>query len=87
MLADKDNLEDAVRKQHDLIEKQTEELRQLKKQLEERDGQLDKSRWEVAGREGGCGPRRGARWLPGGGEGRPAGTPLAPASRALVNGR
>ncbi|KXZ54835.1 hypothetical protein GPECTOR_4g907 [Gonium pectorale] len=43
MLADKENLEEAVRRQHDLIEKQTEELRSLKKQLEERDGQLEKA--------------------------------------------
>ncbi|GLC41598.1 hypothetical protein PLESTF_000274300 [Pleodorina starrii] len=43
MLQDKENLEEAVRRQHDLIEKQTEELRSLKKQLEERDGQLERA--------------------------------------------
>lgn len=51
MLQDKENLEEAVRRQHDLIEKQTEELRSLKKQLEEREGQLEKAKW-VAGAPG-----------------------------------
>ena len=44
LLKDRDTLEDAVRKQHDLIEKQTEELKALKKQLEERDASLDKAK-------------------------------------------
>ncbi|KAG2490886.1 hypothetical protein HYH03_010803 [Edaphochlamys debaryana] len=43
MLADKENLEEAVRRQHDLIEKQTEELRNIKKHLEERDTELSKA--------------------------------------------
>lgn len=51
MLQDKENLEEAVRRQHDLIEKQTEELRSLKKQLEEREGQLERAKW-VAGARG-----------------------------------
>ncbi len=41
---DKENLEAAVRKQHDLIEKQSEELKALKRQMEERDGELSKAR-------------------------------------------
>jgi hypothetical protein len=44
LLKDRDTLEDAVRKQHDLIEKQTEELKALKKQLEERDSSLEKAK-------------------------------------------
>ncbi|KAG2424386.1 hypothetical protein HXX76_014595 [Chlamydomonas incerta] len=47
MLHDKENLEEAVRRQHDLIEKQTEELRNIKKQLEERDGQLDRANTSI----------------------------------------
>lgn len=43
-LQDKDNLEDAVRKQHDLIEKQSEELKSLRKQMEERDSELGKAK-------------------------------------------
>lgn len=43
-LKERDTLEEAVRKQHDLIEKQTEELKTLKKQLEERDKSLDKAK-------------------------------------------
>jgi hypothetical protein len=41
---DKENLEDAVRKQHDLIEKQSEELKALKRQLEDRDSELSKAK-------------------------------------------
>jgi hypothetical protein len=44
MLVDKENLEEAVRRQHDLIEKQTEELRNLKKAMEERDASLEKAK-------------------------------------------
>jgi len=43
-LKERETLEDAVRKQHDLIEKQTEELKTLKKQLEDRDRSLDKAK-------------------------------------------
>lgn len=41
---DKDNLEEAVRKQHDLIEKQSEELKAIRRQLEERDGEVGRAR-------------------------------------------
>ena len=44
MLKDKENLEVAVRKQHDLIEKQGEELKVLKKQLEDKDAGLEKAK-------------------------------------------
>eukprot|EP00798_Chlamydomonas_sp_ICE-L_P017175 gene17175-23489_t len=44
VLKDKENLEDAVRKQHDLIEKQSEELKSLKRQMEEKDGVLDQAK-------------------------------------------
>lgn len=37
---DKENLEDAVRKQHDLIEKQSEELKSLRSKLEDQDKEL-----------------------------------------------
>jgi formate hydrogenlyase subunit 6/NADH:ubiquinone oxidoreductase subunit I len=43
-LQDKDNLEEAVRKQHDLIEKQSDELKALRRQLEERDGELTRAK-------------------------------------------
>jgi len=42
---DKENLEDAVRKQHDLIEKQSEELKSLRSKLEEQDKELNAARW------------------------------------------
>lgn len=38
-----------MRKQHDLIEKQSEELRALKRGLEERDGELGRARWVQGG--------------------------------------
>jgi chromosome segregation ATPase len=44
LLRDRETLEDAVRKQHDLIEKQSEELKALKRQLEERDSSLEKAK-------------------------------------------
>lgn len=44
---DKENLEDAVRKQHDLIEKQSEELKSLRRQMEERDSELNKARGSI----------------------------------------
>ncbi|KAL6758234.1 hypothetical protein V8C86DRAFT_2601400 [Haematococcus lacustris] len=47
LLQDKENLEDAVRKQHDLIEKQSDELKALKRQLEERDSELGKARNQI----------------------------------------
>ena len=37
---DKETLEDAVRKQHDLIEKQSEELKSLRSKLEDQDKEL-----------------------------------------------
>jgi hypothetical protein len=37
-------LEDAVRKQHDLIEKQSDELKSLRRLLEERDSELAKAK-------------------------------------------
>ncbi len=40
----RETLEDAVRKQHDLIEKQSEELKALKRQLEEKDTALEKAK-------------------------------------------
>ena len=46
---DKETLEDAVRKQHDLIEKQNDELKALKRQLEERDGEVSKHKWVAMG--------------------------------------
>ncbi|GAX74227.1 hypothetical protein CEUSTIGMA_g1676.t1 [Chlamydomonas eustigma] len=47
LLRDRDTLEDAVRKQHDLIEKQSEELKALKRQLEERDSSLEKANVQI----------------------------------------
>eukprot|EP00983_Pelagomonas_calceolata_P099554 1158470-Pelagomonas_calceolata.AAC.9 len=44
LLIDKENLEDAVRKQHDLIEKQSEELKYLRNKLEEQDKELNTAR-------------------------------------------
>mmetsp|Transcript_17491 Transcript_17491/g.44035 ORF Transcript_17491/g.44035 Transcript_17491/m.44035 type:complete len:628 (-) Transcript_17491:2367-4250(-) len=47
LLQDKENLEDAVRKQHDLIEKQSDELKALKRGVEERDAELAKARGQI----------------------------------------
>lgn len=43
-LACRETLEDAVRKQHDLIEKQSDELKALKRQLEDKDTALEKAK-------------------------------------------
>ncbi len=40
----RETLEDAVRKQHNLIEKQSEELKALKRQMEDRDASLEKAK-------------------------------------------
>ncbi|MEW5307774.1 MAG: hypothetical protein WDW38_010526 [Sanguina aurantia] len=47
MLADKENLEEAVRRQHDLIERQSEELKVLRKQLTEKELGLDGARSQI----------------------------------------
>lgn len=47
MLTDKEILEDAVRKQHDLIEKQSEELKNLKKQIDEKDTTIGNNRNQI----------------------------------------
>uniref|UniRef100_A0A7S0Y9W2 Uncharacterized protein n=1 Tax=Polytomella parva TaxID=51329 RepID=A0A7S0Y9W2_9CHLO len=47
MLKDKENLEDAVRKQHDLIEKQCEELKHFKIQIEDKDTKLQKAAFQI----------------------------------------
>jgi len=47
LLRDKETLEDAVRKQHDLIEKQSDELKALKRQMEERDAALEKANGQI----------------------------------------
>uniref|UniRef100_A0A7S3QQQ5 Fibronectin type-III domain-containing protein n=2 Tax=Dunaliella tertiolecta TaxID=3047 RepID=A0A7S3QQQ5_DUNTE len=47
LLQDKENLEDAVRKQHDLIEKQSEELKYLRNKLEEQDKELNTARGQL----------------------------------------
>ena len=44
VLAEKNRLEEAVRRQHELIEKQAGELRLLKSQIRERDEALDRAR-------------------------------------------
>lgn len=47
VIKDKEKLEDAVRKQHDLIEKQSEELKNLKNQIEEKDNVLDQAKNQI----------------------------------------
>lgn len=47
MLADKDNLESSVKKQHDLLERQAQELKIAKVQLAEKDGALNKAKDQI----------------------------------------
>lgn len=47
LLKERDTLEEAVRKQHDLIEKQSDELKSLKRQLEERDNTIEKAKASI----------------------------------------
>lgn len=47
MLTDKEVLEDAVRKQHDLIEKQSDELKNLKKLIDEKDGMIANNKSQI----------------------------------------